>query len=105
MMITASQSPLNSLRPAIVFALVFIIPPTLWTLLIWEDKLPPIWSHPVLAYGLMASVMLPGLVGIRMLHIRRSTKFLMLPFYLVGMTVTLLFWGLLFACGAMNDCP
>jgi hypothetical protein len=104
-MIAPSQSRLNSVRPAIIFVLVFVVPPAFWTLMIWGDKLPPSWLHPIFAYGLLASVMLPGLAGIWMLRIRTSTKFLMLPFYLVDMTVTLLFWGLLFACGAMNDCP
>lgn len=61
--------------------------------MIWGDKLPPSWLHPVAAYGLLASVMLPGIAGIWMLRIRNSTKLFMLPFYLVGMTATLLFWG------------
>ncbi|WP_126053691.1 MULTISPECIES: hypothetical protein [Sphingomonas] len=104
-MSTINHSRIGAMRPIALFAVIFLVPPVLWALIIWTDKLPSSWSHPFAAYGLLALVMLPGFAGIWFLRVRRSTKFLMMPLYCAGMIFTLFFWGLLFACGAMNDCP
>ncbi len=49
--------------------------------------------------------MLPGVVGIGLMQVRRSTKWSILPFYCMGMGMALLWWGMIFACVVLHDCP
>jgi hypothetical protein len=103
-MLAAPRPYPNAMRLALIAALVFVVPPVLWTSLIWADKLPSGWEGPTAFFALLALVMLPGFAAIWKLRLRPSTKVLILPFYGVGMGFSLVVWGLLFACGAMHDC-
>lgn len=92
-------------RAAVLTISIFVLPPLLWTLLIWTNTLPPRWAGLAGGIAALAVTMLPGFAAIWQLQVRVSTRYLIASFYCVGMGVVLLFWGLLFACGAMHDCP
>lgn len=92
-------------RAAVLALLIFVLPPLLWTLLIWTDRLPPKGAGLVGGIGTLAVAMLPGFAAIWQLRVRVSTRWLISSFYCVGMGAVLLFWGLLFACAALHDCP
>ena len=92
-------------RASVIALFIFVLPPLLWTLLIWTDKLPPKGAGLVGGIATLAVAMLPGFAAIWQLRVRVSTRWLNLSFYCAGMGAVLLFWGLLFTCAALHDCP
>jgi hypothetical protein len=91
------------LRAAALLTSTFLLPPALWTLLIWTDELPPRWAGLTGLIVVLAVVMLPGFASIWQLPVRLSTRCIIIPFYVVSMVSILFFWRLMFACAAMHD--
>ncbi len=80
-------------------------PPLFWSVILSLDPVAMGLRGPAVIYSLVALAFLPGIVGLRMLPWRRSTKWLILPLYLVGMAFVMLNLLLIIVCVATHDCP
>lgn len=69
---------------------MLLAPPLLWLAFLWSEPARIGLPAPVLGYGLAALAMLPGLIGLGMLDLRRRTMLMILPLYIVAMAIVLL---------------
>ncbi|WP_230483599.1 hypothetical protein [Sphingomonas sp. Leaf21] len=92
-------------RAAGLAILILLGPPLTWLAILWSDPVASGLRSPVLAYGLAAMSTVPGLVGIALLPLRASTKWLILPLYLVAAALMLMTTLVYFVCIATQDCP
>ncbi|WP_267434146.1 hypothetical protein [Sphingomonas sp. GM_Shp_1] len=88
-----------------IAALILLGPPLTWLAILWSD--PVAWGPqgPIFIYGLAALAVTPGLVGLALLTVRRSTNWLILPLYLVAVALVLMTTLVYFVCIATHDCP
>ncbi len=80
-------------------------PPLTWLAILWSDPTSSGLRGPVFVYGLALLSATPGGIGLSMLPLRSSTKWLILPLYLVAMALALLTTLVYFVCIATHDCP
>jgi len=92
-------------RAAGIAALILLGPPLTWLAILWSD--PVAWGPegPIFIYGLAALAVTPGLVGLALLPLRKGTKWLILPLYLVAVALVLMTTLVYFVCIATHDCP
>lgn len=104
-MVASDRLSHRGARAAVLALFIFVLPPLLWTLLIWTDRSSPRAAGLAGGIATLAVAMLPGIAAIWQLRMRVSTRWLISTLYCAGMGAALLFWGLLFACAALHDCP
>jgi hypothetical protein len=93
----------NRIRGFLAFALIVVVPPALWTLILERDHSAH-WLGPVSALATLVGCLLPGILGISLLRIGRAAKLVILPIYAILMAGSLFFWGFMFVCGRFGDC-
>ena len=86
-------------------ALMLAGPPLTWLGILWSNPVASGLRTPAFAYGLAVLAATPGMIGLSWLPLRRSSKWLILPLYLVAVAFVLAITLVYFICIAMHDCP